>query len=442
MQFFKNIFFTNRFFYFLFGIATLFVLAFFFEGLFWVTKIVFYLFVAIYAWDFLFLFIQRKAIIIERNYPEKLSNGDLNDFEIKLTSNYPIQIKVEILEEIPTKLQIRDFSKKTTLKPQNTEIIHYQLRPTKRGLYEFGKCVVMVQHLGLLERRISHKKFLEIPCYPSFIQLRKYILMASTNRLEELGVKRIRKIGASLEFERIKEYTTGDEYRFINWKASGKTRKLMVNQYEDEKSQPIYSFIDTGRSMRMPFREMTLLDYAINATLVLSNVTIHKSDKAGMLTFSKKIDNHVVADKRNHQMNLISERLYKIETDFKETEFGRLYAYAKGNINQRSLIFLYTNFETLDAMYRQLPYLKLLNKSHIIVVVVFKNSELESLAHKKASKTIEIYNQIIAEKFNYEKAFIIQALKANGLQTIFTEPQHLTINSINKYLEIKSRGLI
>ncbi|HRO76740.1 MAG TPA: DUF58 domain-containing protein, partial [Crocinitomicaceae bacterium] len=167
-----------------------------------------------------------------------------------------------------------------------------------------------------------------------------------------------------------------------------------------------------------------------------------KNDKAGMLTFSKHVGNHIIADKRNHQMNLISEALYKITTKFEESEFGRLYAFAKKNINQRSLVFLYTNFETLDALHRQLPYLKLLNKSHIVVVITFKNTELKALAKEKVSKSLDIYNQIIAEKFNYEKQLIIQEMQANGLQTIYTEPSNLTVNVINKYLEIKARGII
>lgn len=442
MQFFKNIFLTKRFFLFLLGFAALFTLAFFFKWLFIVLQITFFLFVALCFWDILYLFSRKNGIQINRNYPDKLSNGDENDFEIELLSHYPGSVTARVLEEFPSQFQIRDFEVSKRLPSRQPVSIQYQLRPTERGLYSFGKCIALVQYLGFFERRFSLQKELELACYPSFIQLRKYMLMATTNRLTEIGVKRIRRIGSTLEFERVKEYSRGDEYRFINWKATAKANKLMVNQYEDERAQPVYSFIDTGRAMRMPFNGLTLLDYAINSSLVLSNVSILKHDKAGLLTFSKEVGNHVVADKRNHQMHLISETLYKIKTKFQEPEFGRLYTYAKRKINQRSLIFLYTNFETLDALRRQLPYLRLMNKSHILVVVIFKNTELQSLARQKAEKSIEIYNQIIAEKFLYEKQLIIQELQANGLQTIFTEPEHLTVNSINKYLEIKARGMI
>ncbi len=442
MKFFRNLYFSNRFFYALFGLATLFILAFFFHGLMLVSKILLFVFICILLWEIIFLFNRKSTIKITRNYPDKFSNGDENPFEITLESFYPTKVNVRVIEELPIQLQNRTSHFTKELIPHNPISFAYHLRPVKRGVYHFGKCIVFVRHLGFIERKITLDKPLELPCYPSFIQLRKYMLMATTNRLSELGVKRIRRIGSTLEFEHIRDYTRGDEYRFINWKATAKTNKLMVNQYEDERSQPIYSFIDLGRAMRMPFNEMTLLDYAINSTLVLSNVTILKNDKAGMLTFSKHVGNHIIADKRNHQMNLISEALYKITTKFEESEFGRLYAFAKKNINQRSLVFLYTNFETLDALHRQLPYLKLLNKSHIVVVITFKNTELKALAKEKVSKSLDIYNQIIAEKFNYEKQLIIQEMQANGLQTIYTEPSNLTVNVINKYLEIKARGII
>lgn len=442
MRFFKQLYFTNRFFLILIGMAAAFTISFFISPLFLFVKILFFFFVGMFAWDLVFLFALKSPLKIQRNYPEKLSNGDFNEFKIALKSSYPQRVYVRILEELPAQLQIRDFNHAIHLSSNIEKVIPYQIRPTKRGVYEFGKCRILISYLHLIERRISTSDQIAIPCYPSFIQLKKYMLMATTNRLNELGVKRIRRIGSTLEFESVKEYIRGDEYRFINWKATAKAQKMMVNQYEDEKSQPIYSFIDLGRSMRMPFEELTLLDYAINATLVLSNVSILKQDKAGMLTFSKKIGNHVVADKRNHQMHLIAEALYRVTTQFQESDFGLVYSYAKKHISQRALIFLYTNFETFDALNRQMPYLKLLNKSHIVVAIVFKNTELYHLAQQKANKSIEIYNQIIAEKFIYEKQLIIQELQAQGIQTIFTEPQNLTVNSINKYLEIKARGLL
>ena len=192
----------------------------------------------------------------------------------------------------------------------------------------------------------------------------------------------------------------------------------------------------------MPFNGLSLLDYAINATLVLSNVILKKHDKAGMFTFSKKVENRVVAEKRSSQMQLIMECLYNIKTDYFESDYSRLYVDIKKNINHRSLILLYTNFETMDGLHRQLPYLKGIAKSHLLVVVFFQNTELNSLIQKKAENIQEIYDKVIAEKFAFEKRLIVNELKKYGIYSILTQPENLTLDTINKYLEIKARGIL
>ena len=216
----------------------------------------------------------------------------------------------------------------------------------------------------------------------------------------------------------------------------------MVNQFQDEKSQPVYSIIDKGRIMKMPFNGLSLLDYAINSTLVISNIVLKKHDKAGMLSFSKHIDNVVVAERRSSQMQLILESLYHVKTDYYESDFSRLYGNIKRHITQRSLILMYTNFETLDGLDRQLPYLKAINKSHLLVVIFFKNTELNQIITNKAETVQQVYDKVIAEKFAFEKRLIVNELKKYGIYSILTTPKNLTIDTINKYLQIKARGLL
>ena len=281
-----------------------------------------------------------------------------------------------------------------------------------------------------------------VPTYPSFKQLRKFELLNINNNLQDYGLKKIRRIGHTMEFEQIKDYVLGDDLRSINWKATAKKNSLMVNQFQDEKSQPIYSIIDKGRVMKMPFEGLSLLDYAINATLVISSIALKKHDKAGMLSFSKNIENIVVAQRRNSQMHLILNSLYNIKTDYYESDFSRLYAHIKRHITQRSLILLYTNFETLDSLNRQFAYLKAIAKNHLIVVIFFKNTELNRIVDEKATTLQQVYDKVIAEKFVFEKRLIVQELKKHGIHSILTTPENLTIDTINKYLEIKSRGLL
>jgi uncharacterized protein (DUF58 family) len=266
--------------------------------------------------------------------------------------------------------------------------------------------------------------------------------MAISNRLTEAGVKKIRRIGHSMEFEHIKEYVRGDDYRTINWKATARKANLMVNHFEDEKSQQVYSVIDIGRVMKMPFEGMSLLDYAINSSLVISSIAMNKHDKAGIVTFSNKVNSILPAERQARQMQKIQEVLYNLKTDFLESDFEILSSSILKKINHRSLVLLFTNFETLNALQRQLAYLRRLAQTHLVIVIFFINTELFELIDKPTNNVEEIYFKTIAEKFAFEKRLIVKELARYSIQSILTTPQNLSVNTINKYLELKARGLI
>lgn len=442
-QFIKSIYLTSRFFIAIFSIAVLFVFAYFFPTLIGAAKVLFFLLLGLLLFDVALLYLNRTGIQAERLLPEKLSNGDANTIEIGLANRYQMAVWVKIIDELPVQWQRRDFKIESRLKASQQKLFTYEVYPTERGEYHFGDLNIYVANIiGLVMRRQRYSAEAMVPNYPSFLQLKKYDFIAFSNRLKFFGLKKIRRIGHTMEFEQIKEYVAGDDVRNINWKATAKNNELMVNQFQDEKSQPVYSVIDKGRVMKMPFHRLSLLDYAINATLVISNIVLKKQDKAGMFTFSRKVEDRVVAQRKSAQMNLILETLYNVETDFSESDFSRLYIDVKRRIKQRSLLLLYTNFETLDALHRQLSYLQAINKTHLLVVIFFENTELIEFSHKEADSTQEIFEKIIAEKFVYEKKLIVNELHKYGIQSILTAPENLTVNTINKYLEIKARGLI
>ncbi|MGC1471203.1 MAG: DUF58 domain-containing protein [Psychroserpens sp.] len=439
----KPFYIQNRFFHACIAIMVLFIMSFIVPRAFAVVKLVLLLLVVLTVLDTIILFAAKNGVKGTRVLPEKFSNGDLNSINLVIQNYYTFKVNVRIIDEIPVQFQVRDFSIKREVEASSSSEIQYQLRPVQRGEYHFGKLNIYVTSVfGLIARRFITDDNAMVPTYPSFMQLRKYDLMAISNNLHQYGIKKIRKIGHTMEFEQIKDYVLGDDLRTINWKATAKRNQLMVNQFQDEKSQPVYSIIDKGRVMKMPFNGLTLLDYAINASLVISNVALKKQDKAGIMAFSKKVENIVVAERRSSQMNLILETLYNTSTDFFESDYGRLYADCKRNITQRSLMLLYTNFETLDGLHRQIPYLKGIAKNHLLVVIFFKNTELNTLITNKAEKVQQAYDKVIAEKFAFEKRLIVNELQKYGIQSILTSPENLTIDTINKYLEIKARGLL
>jgi uncharacterized protein (DUF58 family) len=434
----KNLFINNRFFFTLIGVGILYVFAFFFPFLMIAGHVVLLLVFLAAMVDYLLLFREKDGVLAQRILPEKLSNGDENPVKVDIKNNYSFKIGTKIIDEIPFQFQKRDFLIEKQIESGKNTLFQYILEPKERGEYSFGALNIFASSpLGFVSKRFSFQKDAMLPAYPSFVHLRKYELMALQNEFLLGGIKRIRKLGHTMEFEQIKEYVPGDDIRTINWKATSKTNRLMVNQFQDEKSQRIFMLIDKGRTMKMPFKGLSLLDYSINASMALSHIILKKGDRAGMMTFSKKTENKVAADNKSGQLRRISEALYNIKTDFFESDFNRLYQDVKYSVNQRSLVLLFTNFETLDALNRQIKYLRGIAKNHLLVVVFFKNSELQTLLHKNPESMQEIY-----EKFEFEKKLIIQELRKYGIYSVYTLPENLNVEVINKYLEIKARGIL
>jgi uncharacterized protein (DUF58 family) len=443
VKFFKSLYLNNRLFHVIILIACGFVFCFWFPALIILPQIALYLMFGFLVTDILLLYRTRVGMRGQRYTPDKLSNGDKNEINIILENHYPFPISVRVIDEIPHQFQRRDISFSHSLKSSEHKLISYTLRPVKRGEYSFGAVNVFASSpLGLLSRRFRFSSDKMVPVYPSYQQMRKFELLAISNNLTETGIKKIRRIGNNQEFELIKEYTSGDDYRTINWKATARKSHLMVNQYQDEKSQQVYSLIDKGRVMQMPFEGLSLLDYAINSSLVISNIAIHKSDKAGLLTFQDQIGTMLPASRTSGQMQRILEVLYNQKTAYRETDFATLYNFVKRKITQRSLLLLYTNFESITSLDRQLPFIKALARNHLVVVIFFENTEVTSFIEKPATDLRHIYHKAIAERFAYERKMIVRELKSHGIQSILTKPEELTVNTINKYLELKSRGLI
>lgn len=444
IQIFRQLRFNKLFYWIVFSLILLFILSFIFPVVYEIALSALFLLIFLCVIDSYLLFKNQNPVAVHRHPKHhRLSNGDINDLAISIDNFYSFKTNVTIIDELPPQFQMRDFKIVTKLEAGEHKRFGYQVRPLERGEYYFGKInVFILSPLCIIERHYKMDEPFMMQCYPSFLKLRQYELMAISNRLSELGIKKVRKIGHSTEFEQIKEYVTGDDIRTINWKATARKNQLMINHYRDERAQQVYCLIDMGRIMKMPFDQFTLLDYSINASLVLGHVAWIKQDKPGLIGFSDKISVNVAADRKGNQLLRLQEALYNLKTDFAESNYDILLNHVRTKITQRSLLLLFTNFETINGLRRQLKYLRKMASQHLVVVIFFENTELKDLLQQKALNTFQIYEQTIAQKFDYEKRQITRELQQYGILTVYTTPQQLTVNTLNKYLEIKTRGLL
>ncbi len=294
-------------------LSVLFLFSYWWQWLFgavWILVLVFAVFI---LFEIIMLF-SKNGLKGERILPEKFSNSDNNPVSVLLINKYDFKITVGIIDELLVQFQKRDFFRIISIPGKNKNTLEYEVRPVERVEYIFGNlnCYVSSK-IGLIRKRYIFNKEQMVKVYPSFIQMKKYDFLAIDNRISHIGLKKIRRIGHTMEFEQIKEYVVGDDVRTINWNTTGKHARLMVNQYQDEKMQPIYSIVDTSRVMKMPFNGLKLLDYALNSALAFSNIALKKNDKVGLLNFSNKPGNFLPAQAKKN-ICILSLRRFTIST--------------------------------------------------------------------------------------------------------------------------------
>lgn len=443
MKVIQNIYLTKWFFALFVGVILLYVLAFSIPSMEFIANIILASLLAVTMLDILFVFSSKQPIKVTRNVSTRLNLGDENHIKLAVENQTGSMINFSLIEGYPVEMQDRSSVLKGILSGHSKKEFDYTFTPKKRGEYKFGDVFIIIRSMFFLaSRRIDLPLEETIHVYPSVLQMRKYELLVFQQQKTSAGIKKIRRLGNNSEFEQIKNYVQGDEVKSINWKATSRRNELMINQYQEEKSQSIYCIIDKSRSMQMEFDHLSMLDYSINSSLVFTNIALKKGDKAGLITFSNKIGSVLPADKSSGQMRRIQNVLYNQQSLFHEANYELLYQTIRRTVKQRSLLVLFTNFETEFAMRRAMPMLRRLNQKHILVVVFFQNSELQELAFQPSKTVHEVYQATVAEKLISMKSKIARELKQNGIQTVLTLPEELSINTINKYLELKAKGAV
>jgi uncharacterized protein (DUF58 family) len=437
-----DLFLTKRFFVCLAICIVMYVITFYFPLLWHVANVTLFIFCILVVIDYALLFVPKILLTGHRITGPTFSVGDENTVLINLLNKSRLHLQAEVIDELPEQFQRRDFNLQVKIASAEKKQLQFNLRPLSRGEYAFGKLWAYVNTiLCLVQRRIQCDEDAVVKVYPSYVRLKNAGLLAKAYN-QDVGDAKVARLASSLEFDHIKDYVRGDDIRHINWAASARRGQFMVNTYRDERSQQVYCVIDMGRIMKMPFNGLSLLDYAINSALMLSHAVMHKNDRVGLITFTQKINSFLKPTRSKIQMGRILETLYKQQTDFKESNYSALVNSIRMQAGQRSLIMLYTNYETYNSLQRHLPYLRLIADKHLLCLVVFENTELRKI-HTNYKDTLEgVYIKTVADKFQYEKKLIIKELNKEGILSIFTTPEQLTTDTINKYLDLKKQRVI
>lgn len=384
-----------------------------------------------------------QDVEIERINDTKLSIGAENGITLLVSSRAQRSIRFQLRDEHPHQFASDALILRGEVRPFEVCELRYRLTPDQRGDYSFGDTNIRYTSLlGTFVRQHRYATAAPVKVYPNVLDVRTYDLLARKGMLFELGLRNARVYGSGTEFERLREYTSDDEFRRINWRATARRGKPIAAEYETERSQYVMSVIDSGRLMRSPIGDLAKLDYAINAALLLSYVAGLKGDHTGLLTFADDVRDYLAPKRGKAQFQRMLETLYNVQFEPVEADYAQALAYLSLKQKRRSLIILFTDIVTLDAAKPLITHMARLAQRHLPLCVVLSDPHISAMAGQPAESSTQIYQRAVAELLLDERQVVLDTLNSHGVLTLDVPADKLSIALINKYLELKGRGAI
>jgi len=394
--------------------------------------------VSLYAMDY-FLTPRGEVLQLKRQTLDKLYFKADNLMEFSLSNSWSKALKVTLKDQLP------DFHFKaadenmTHLVPAMSEhTFCYTVTPTKRGAFIFSGVHLRYDGImGLCRKQFSIEEPRQYKVYPNLKDLSKYRLIITKHRLLTSGQKAIAKRGMGSQFESLRDYVDGDDYKKINWAATARTNKLIINQYEAEKNQPVYTLIDTGRAMSYSIKGYKKLDYAINAALILSDIVGQKGDNSGLMVFNTEVSALNKPGKGEAHRSALMETLYHIEDSNMSSDYAGAFIHLISVQKRRSIVFIFTDFETGEEARELMEAVPILSRTHVPVVVLCINESLGKIAKKDIKNLDSAFEAAMAESLIAERKSLVRSLNMRGIICIETHAENFAIDTLNQYLSLR-----
>ncbi len=381
----------------------------------------------------------KKFLEVERVCYEKLSIGTENEIGINIRNNSEYFLKIEALDEVPVYMKTQDSVVAISVEPHYEAAGKYIVVPEKRGEFTFGKIHLKYKGvMGLCVKTGSFDLDKKYKVYPNLKDLSKYGLAAIKKSQLIHGIKKNKSYGIGTEFESLREYTEGDDYRKINWLATARSNKFIVNTYEHEKNQQIMIMLDSSRVMNSEINYIKKLDYCINAAFLLADTAIKKGDNAGVMVFDSTVKRFIKPGKGTGQFHLIAENLYNVEENFVSADYMGALNYLNQNHKRRSLLCIFTELFNADEALQLATALRTLAKHHLPLVITIKDMRLYEYAEGSIEDTKEFFTKVAAMKIIKEREKIQKIFNDFSIAVVDVPPDKLSVEVVNKYLHLKS----
>jgi uncharacterized protein (DUF58 family) len=384
-----------------------------------------------------------SGLSVERHMLRSGSLGGTHEVRLLLDNRGSRTKWLEVQDDLPEGLTADPESQELRLRPGKRAEVPYRIRPLRRGSFAFESVYLrMRSQLGLWNRLLVRKCPGELLVYPDMNQLAEYALLARTNRLSLIGVRKTRKAGQDNNFERLRDYTQDDNYKHIDWRSTARRNKLTVKQFQTDQSQRLVFLLDCGRMMTNEYRGLSLLDYALNSILMLSYVALEQGDSVGLLCFSDKIESYVPLRGGLSQMNRLLHAGFDRFPSLKQTNYNDAFLHCSRNCRRRSMVVLMTNIIDDVSAAQISGYMRSLRSRHLPVLALLRDRAVFDYADNPSLDESVLYRSAGAAQLLIWRNEVIRKLENSGVLSVDAFPDSLTTPLVNRYLQAKAKHML
>lgn len=382
------------------------------------------------------------SLVVERRAPMRISLGATARDTLLLENRGKLATRVRITDDLP-EILVREGAdvREVALPPGRDERVEYSVRADRRGDAEYGDVHVRVLGpLGLAWRQKRLYRADPLRVLPGVLEVRRYRLLGLHNRLREAGFRAVRQRGEGGSFESLREYVRGDDPRIIDWKATAHRSKLIVRQYEAERRQNVVMLVDAGRLMTEKVGDRERIDYALTAALLLADVASVHGDLVGLLVFADRVQQYIPPSRSS--ISTLAEALGAVHARIAEPNYPAAFTYLAKQLRRRSLLVAFTDIIDAQASSALVAHLGKAASRHLPIVVAIRNPDLEASAQLAARTPAEVYRRAAAEELLQARAAALASMQRAGVLVADSRPTDAVPDVVNRYLDVKRRGLL
>ncbi len=381
-------------------------------------------------------------ITVERLADPQLSIGVSNRVTLRVTNPFARPLRLLLADSVPVSFDVDRRRSPLTVAPRGKGEIAYAARPHHRGTFSFGDIHLRLRGpLDLIERQGRVAATAPANVYPDLHEIRRYEVTLRRGLAYDAGQRRARVPGSGTVFERLREYLPDDDPRSISWTATARRGKPITVEYETERQQRILILLDAGRMMSSTLAGLTKLDHAVNTALMLSYVAIAKGDEVGLLGFADTVRSYALPRRGRKQFLRLTEELRRLEVTPTEPDYRAAFEFLRARTARRALVVLFTDLVDDEASRALVAAVTRLAGNNLVLCCLLADPQLAEVASKVPSSTTELYERVVAEDVQEARARALAILRRRGVHTIDVPAERLTVATIQRYLELKSRYL-